>query len=178
MCESRKGCDQILQLRHNPLPSNKQDTICCHWALPWLDGGVKGTGCPGAVRRAIWNHRLDRADSAQGHSGHFIGCPSNVAFKLITTPVAYKSTPTFDFDGGVGWRRHLKCVDTHVDSCVVRSWFNQPVEHKPVLQYKKATLKWCGFRLPLRIWELPVFSVLIWAACFWDLLSILHPVAL
>lgn len=65
--------DQILPLRHNPLPSDKQDTICCHWAGRWLDGGVKGAGWPWAASRAVWNHRSshDRAAGAQGHSGHF-----------------------------------------------------------------------------------------------------------
>lgn len=45
-------------------------------------------------------------------------------------PAARKSTPTFNFDGGVGWRTHLKGVNTHVHSGVVSSWFVQPAEQK------------------------------------------------
>lgn len=45
-------------------------------------------------------------------------------------PIAYKSTPTFNLDGDVGWGTQIKGVDTHVDSSVISSWFVQPAEHK------------------------------------------------
>lgn len=60
----------------------------------------------------------------------FIGDISNVALKVTKTAVAHRSTPTFNFDGGVGWRSHLEGVDTHVHSGVVSSWFVQPAEQK------------------------------------------------
>lgn len=60
----------------------------------------------------------------------FIGDISNVALKLTKTPVAHKSTPTFNFNGGVGRRSQIKGVDTHVHSSIVSPWFVQPAEQK------------------------------------------------
>lgn len=60
----------------------------------------------------------------------FTGDISNVALNLTKTTAAHKSTPTFNFNGGVGWRRLIKGVDTHVQSGVVSSWFDQPAGQK------------------------------------------------
>jgi len=126
-CVTAEKADRILPLRHNPLPSDKQDTICCHWAEHWLDGGVKGAGCPWAASRSVWNHRTsrDRTASAQGHS-----CWWQIERGLETAKVTatHKSTPTFNFNRGVGRWSYLEDVDAHIHSGVVSSWSVQPAE--------------------------------------------------
>lgn len=47
-------------------------------------------------------------------------------------PVEHKSTPTFNFDGGVGGRSHLEGIDAHVHSGVIRPSSVQPADQKHV----------------------------------------------
>lgn len=182
----RKGCNQILPLRHNPCPSGKQDTICCHWAGHWLDGGVKGAGCPWAANRAGWYHRSshDRPARAQGLLCNFYwrrlysGPESDKGSSSFINP-----TPTFDFDANVGGRSHLKGVDAHVHASVISAGFRQPAkpndssrwtDARPLYPTQTHTRK-----LPKgMLWHLPVLRVLVRAAGVLDLLPVLHPEAL
>lgn len=49
---------------------------------------------------------------------------------LTQTQPGHKSTPTFDFDGGVGGGAALKGVDTHVHTGVISSGFFHTAEHR------------------------------------------------
>lgn len=91
----------------------------------------------------------------------------------------HKSTPTFDFDGGVGGRAAVEGVNAHVDAGVVSSGLFHTAEHKEI-KYALHEPAHSIIHTLTHVWRAHtlVLSVFILAARFRDLLSVLHPEAL
>lgn len=171
---------QIWPVRHNPLPSNKQDTICCHWAGHWLDGGVKGAGCPWAVQSCLKSQVLTWQDC---------WCSRPLQpFLLVSTLMWLENTD--------------KDCSSQINTYILFRWWRWLEEpswrcrHTCTLQHHllvvcsacraETHLTWTHPRLLHSVVSAlihaqklqPVLNFIIWAAGVRDLLPVLHPEAL
>lgn len=92
------------------------------------------------------------------------------------TPAARESTPTSDFDGGVGRESFVEVEDTHVHPRVVASRSVQPADDKHTPGQPKTSQRTLYATLH-GFTSSPVFQVLVWATRIVDHLPVLHPVA-
>lgn len=93
---------------------------------------------------------------------------------------ADKSTPTSDFNGGVGGRSILEGVHARVHASIVSSGFAESAEERATCEPSgcQHTHTHTGARAHASHAHRPALGVSVGGARFWDLLSVLHPEAL